>query len=311
MASSSNVVPLCFGKLQRRDRILVLGREAKRRAARCQNEQAWRCCEQPRDHVGVGHELFEVVEQQQHALVAEMLGQRLLRRGAFRHIERVRDRRLEQLRIANRREVDEDGAVAKLGAELGGDGEREPRLAGSARAGQRHEPHVVAPEQAGDRRGFEPAADERRGRHRQPNATRLGRFRGGERGVLAQHLPLELLQLGAGVDAQLLDECVARSPVGLERVSLTAGPVEREHVLVAEPFAEWVRGDEPFELGDELVVPSERELGVVQQLERTQTPVLEPCCLRLRNRLAAEIGEGRATPEAERRPQVLRRIGRL
>ena len=45
------------------------------------------------------------------------------------------------LGVADRREVDEEGP-AELGRELRGGREREPRLAGAARAGQRHEPDV-------------------------------------------------------------------------------------------------------------------------------------------------------------------------
>ena len=66
-----------------------------------------------------------------------------------------------------------------------------------------------------------------------------GRRRGGaagaarevERRVLGEDRRLEALQLAPGVQAELLDERVAGAPVGVERVGLAAGAVEREHQL--------------------------------------------------------------------------------
>ncbi len=122
-----------------------------------------------------------------------------------------------------------------------------------------------------------------------------------ERLVLAEDRGLELAELRAGVDAELLDEGLARGAVGGERVGLPAGAVEREHELRARPLAEWLRGDERLELGDELRVAPEREVGLDPLLERDGAQLLEPGDLGLRERLVEEVGERRAAPERERR----------
>ena len=124
-----------------------------------------------------------------------------------------------------------------------------------------------------------------------------------ERVVLAEDRGLELAQLRAGVDAELLDEGLARGAVGGESIGLPAGTVEREHELRARPFAQWLRGDERLELGDELCVAAEREIGLDPLLQRDRAQLLEPGDLRLRERLVEEVGERGATPERERLAQ--------
>ena len=55
--------------------------------------------------------------------------------------------------------------------------------------------------------------------------------------VLAEDRGLELAELRAGIDAELLDERLARGAVGGERVGLPARAVEREHELRARALA--------------------------------------------------------------------------
>ena len=124
-----------------------------------------------------------------------------------------------------------------------------------------------------------------------------------QRLVLAQDRGLELAELGAGVDAELLDERLARAAVGGERVRLPAGPVEREHQLGARPLAQGLRIDERLELRDELRVTAECEVGVDPLLERDGAELLEPRDLGLRERLVEEVRERRAAPERERLAQ--------
>jgi hypothetical protein len=63
-------------------------------------------------------------------------------------------------------------------------------------------------------------------------------------------------------------------------------------------------GDERLELGGEGGVATERELGVVPQLERVQALLLEAARLRPRERLVGKVGEDRAAPERERLPEL-------
>jgi hypothetical protein len=58
--------------------------------------------------------------------------------------------------------------------------------------------------------------------------------------------------------------------------------------------------DEHFELPDELTVPTQGEICLDAQLERHQAKLVEAKDLRLRERLAHEVGESRPAPEIER-----------
>ena len=82
---------------------------------------------------------------------------------------------------------------------------------------------------------------------RAPGAGR-GR-RGVERGVLGEDRGLEALELGAGLQAEFLDERAAGAAVGFERVGLAAGAVEREHQLGVEALAVRVLGGQRLQLG--------------------------------------------------------------
>ena len=121
--------------------------------------------------------------------------------------------------------------------------------------------------------------------------------------VLAEDRGLELAELRAGIDAELLDEGLARGAVGGERVRLAARAVEREHELRARALAQRLGLDERLELGDELGVTAEREVGVDALLDDDGSQLLEARDLRLRERLVDEVGERRPAPERERLAQ--------
>src|SRR5262245_31900368 len=74
--------------------------------------------------------------------------------------------------------------------------------------------------------------------------------------------------------------------------------------------------DEHFQLADELTVPTQGQVCLDAQLERREAKLLEAKDLRLRERLAREVGESRPAPEAKRiaeqsRSMVGRRPSRL
>ena len=124
-----------------------------------------------------------------------------------------------------------------------------------------------------------------------------------ERGILAEDGLLQLLERGAGIDPELVDERLSRDPVVLERLGLAAGPVLREHELRQQALAQGVLGDERLELGHELGVLAEREVGVDPPLDRQQVQILEAHDRGLRERLVGEIRKRRPAPEPERLAQ--------
>ena len=189
-----------------------------------------------------------------------------------------------------------------------GDGECESCLARSARAGESHEPDVLATQDRLDRRQLEPAADERGRRRRQPEPRRFRRRLECERRIVPQHRALELAQRRARLDSELVEHA-ASVLVGVERVLLAPGAIQRKHELLAEPLAIRLGGHERFQLGHDLAVLAEREPRVGAQLERLQAQILE----RHRggaHRAVAEIGERVTAPERKRTGEQLVGVSR-
>ena len=70
-------------------------------------------------------------------------------------------------------------------------------------------------------------------------------------------------------------------------------------------------GDEGLQLGDEIGMTAELELGLDSILGRRRPQFLEPDRLGPRKRDVGAVGERRATPQSERLPERLRRLRRL
>ena len=115
--------------------------------------------EQRRDRRERLLEVLEVVQHEQPGLRPEPLGDRLDRPLVLALLdpERRCDRREHALRVGHRREVDE-----RRTAERRRRGQGKRRLAGAARAGERHEPRVVAADERRHRRQLPCAPDEHR-----------------------------------------------------------------------------------------------------------------------------------------------------
>jgi hypothetical protein len=116
---------------------------------------------------------------------------------------------------------------------------------------------------------------------------------------VCQDAALELLELLARLDAQLVDERPARILVRLEGLGLAPRAVEREHQLGAQPLSKRMVADQRFELADHLRVVAERQLGLDALLDGRQAQLLEAGDLALGEGLIREIGERGTTPERE------------
>jgi hypothetical protein len=188
---------------------------------------------------------------------------------------------------------------------LGQPGLADPRLAGQENQAPATGERVV--ECAGQRGELALATDEHARRVRR--AALLGRRCVElERGVLPQERLVELLELPAGFDAELLDEHRPRRPVGVESLGLAAASVERQHQLSVQPLPQRVLGDERLELGHEIGVTAGGEIGVDPLLERGDPHLLHPRDLGLGESLVREVGERRPAPQRERLAERRRRL---
>ena len=113
---------------ERRHRVLDLAADPQQLPARDQELQVGAGLEQLRELGRRLDHLLEVVEQQQELALADVLGEAVLRP------QRLRDRLGHERRVAQRGQADPEDARLERGHELGGDLEREPRLARTARA---------------------------------------------------------------------------------------------------------------------------------------------------------------------------------
>ena len=147
----------------------------------------------------------------------------------------------------------------------------------------------------------------RRLRRGRPRKSRWGG--GGERFVLLEDRALEATQLLARLQPELVDEQAASLLVCRERVRLAPGPVQRQHQLAAQALAQRVLPDEPLELGHELGVPAELEIGVDPLLQRCQ-PLLLQAGTRGQRERHVELRERDSSPEGERFGEQRRGLGR-
>jgi hypothetical protein len=96
----------------------------------------------------------------------------------------------------------------------------------------------------------------------------------------------------------------------LKSVCLPAGAIEREHELSAQALAEWVIDDEALELGDDLCVPAELELGVDLLLDHGESKLFEPHSFSSRELLIAKVRQRLAAEECEGLPELSGASGR-
>ena len=117
---------------------------------------------------------------------------------------------------------------------------------------------------------------------------------------------LELAELGARLEAQVMGECPPYRLKRGERIDLAAAAVEREHQLADEALAARVLADELLELRYEPRSHPGLELGIDAPLEHEEPLLLEPRDLSVREGLVAEVGERWPSPEGQRLPELRR-----
>ena len=121
-----------------------------------------------------------------------------------------------------------------------------------------------------------------------------------ELGRLLEHQPLQPPQSLAWLEAQLVGEEGARVAVEREPVGLAPRAVEREHQVAAQAFAQRVRRHELLQLGDELGVAADREVGLHAPLEHGQPLLPERVGLVAGQTLELDSLQRLAAPQRER-----------
>jgi hypothetical protein len=160
--------------------------------------------------------------------------------------------------------------------------DRQGGLAHPGRARHRHDRHVPVVVQQGAELVDQPGvADEVARVHRKlrrpDRHRRLGRAgRDHQRGVAGEDGPLEPLELGPGLDAQLLDQPLACPGKGRQRVGLPPAAVQRGHELRPQPLPQRVGVGQLPQLAHQLGVPAQREIGLDAALQRLQALLAKP-----------------------------------
>ena len=127
-------------KLQRRHRMLVLGRHVQRTARRGDHDQPGAPGQQLGDHRVRTRQLLEVVQHEHGAAVGEVVEQPGRRTVRGRYVERLGDRRPHHLGRRGRGQRHEVDPVGEVGGQPLRQLDRQPGLARPTRTGQRDQP---------------------------------------------------------------------------------------------------------------------------------------------------------------------------
>jgi hypothetical protein len=151
---------------------------------------------------------------------------------------------------------------------------------------------------AGSGRGARLGGDgDREGRPRRCSGLDARRI---QAGVLEEHGLLQVAQLRAGLEPQLLGQHLAHLVVGAERVRLPPVSVQRDHAVRPQPLLERVLADECRELAHQLLVVARAEVGGDALVQRSEAHCVQAGRLGDGEGRAPHVGQGVAPPEGER-----------
>ncbi len=121
------------------------------------------------------------------------------------------------------------------------------------------------------------------------------------------HLP----QARSRLDAEALDERRPGVSVCIERLGLTALPIEGEHELGPWTFSVRVPGDQRLQLPEHLGLPPQCELGLDPLFHGVEAKIGQAVGLDAGECLVGELSERRASPELQCFAQALLREPRV
>jgi hypothetical protein len=114
--------------------------------------------------------------------------------------------------------------------------------------------------------------------------------------------PLQIPQLAAGLEPQLVAEVGPGCRVDVQRLRLASAAVQGQHRLRLQPLPKRMSGREAAQLRQQVAVPAEGELGLDPQLDRGHAEFLQPLRLSAREVPGGELAVGRAAPQRQRAP---------
>ena len=121
---------------------------------------------------------------------------------------------------------------------------------------------------------------------------------------------MQLLQIAAWLDSELVDERTARVLIDAEGLRLATGAIQGEHQMGAQTLSGGMAIDECLNLADDLGVTAGLEVRVDSLLDRRKPLLLQSRDLGLCERFEFEVGQRSATPEVERFPHLRLRVSR-
>ncbi len=114
-----------------------------------------------------------------------------------------------------------------------------------------------------------------------------------------EHLLVSLLQVLAGVEAELVGEPGTDVAVGLQRLGLPVAPVQREDQLSPQPFSHRVVQGQRAQFRDELRVPAHAQITVDPRFQNREVLLGQRGHVVAFQRIAADVRERPATPQLE------------
>ena len=239
--------------------------------------------------------LLKVVNDEEKFSLADVRGDPILR------VKRLRNRLDHQRWVADCGEPDPDDAIGKPVGNHGRCLSGKPRLAGTAWPRESNEADAISLDECGYFGEFKRSANERGGRRRQLDnrCSRCLSIWGCQHGILVEDLAVEGLDLGAGLQAELLDERSSGRLVNVEGLRLPAGAVEGQHQLTAETLTQRVLSDELLKLRYQLRMMSKRNVRNYALLDTHEAQLLEALSLTRDSTTVRQIAECRATPECK------------
>src|SRR5712691_11001505 len=120
--------------------------------------------------------------------------------------------------------------------------------------------------------------------------------------VLSQDLAVELLEITARLDPELVDERTACVLVDTEGLGLASRAIQGEHQMGTKTLPGGMAVDKGLDLADDFGVAAGLEVRVDPLFDHRKPLLLQPCNLGLREGFEFEVGQRRSAPEVERFP---------